>query len=216
MSVKKKQVNVVVPTPIKKNQNILKFGTAMQISSTPNNSLIPVKSIPTAEEIFWRSRDKPSTSNSDFEYSEIPANNHYTVRQEVKNITGSPENNDTSIKGKLWKFVNNVTNALHNLSAREPDQKCVENFPSKSFKRHLVDEVFEEPVAKRYKLTEIKCRRTIRNLPPLSFHRKSKHVHINIVNNIMNNVVNNVVKVNIPGEKTYADKATQTDAWVSI
>lgn len=227
---KKKQINVVMPTPILKEDSNFQFGRPIQISSTPNSSMIPVKSVPTANEIFLQSRDRPSTSKSELnDYSDIRVEEPHLMRINkypkkpviAESCSAIQENNingsENSLQNKVWvsvnKFVRNVTNAFQSFTAKDGDEETSTNSSNQSNKRLLTEyNTEDEPKLKRYKFTDIKCRRTIRELPPTySMRSNSREIHINIVNNVMNNVVNNVINVNPSSQKTFVDKATQTD-----
>ncbi|CAH1153455.1 unnamed protein product [Phaedon cochleariae] len=221
---KKKQVNVVIPTPVKIKEEIcIKFHGAVQISSTPNSSIIPVKSAPNRRDIFRSEGSLPSTSKSQVDIAESIIGNDQQqtriisseTRESFKDTTEdtstelcySSSSADNSLHGRLWssvsRIVKNVTNALNGFSS--VDGIAVQNPPS-SLKRHYSDyDCPEGPNVKRYKLTEIKCRRTIRELPSTYLSRmhsieRTREIHIDIEREIRSECT-----------KTFVDKATQTD-----
>lgn len=226
--------NMAIPNPLSKEEIIFEFGRQVQISSTPNSSMIPVKTIPTAKEIFL-GQNRPSTSKAESvinEYSDIsveekPASekakipNKPSSHEMCNNKKINTSHSENSFQNKLWisvhRFVQNVTSTFQSFSAKS-DNDGKNTGSNLSLKRYSTAEYDseEEPKIKRYKYSDIKCRRTIRELPPISPMRHSKkEIHINIVNNVVNNIVNNVINVSSPNKKTFADKATQTDEWLS-
>ncbi|KAG5873434.1 hypothetical protein JTB14_031051 [Gonioctena quinquepunctata] len=219
---KKKQINIVMPTPVIKEEIHIKFHEPIQISSTPNSSIIPVESAPNHRDIFRSEESLPTSSNSNLEFVETRSNDQIDTEEgttdkklspkqdladDCKNVATEFDDSSDSSVHYIWssvsRIVKNVTRAIQGFSSVDG---IVFSGSTKSLKRHSSDydyDYMERPNIKRYKLTEIKCRRTIRELPPLErlmghSVEESNEIRINI------DVTNS-------GQKTFADKATQTD-----
>uniref|UniRef100_A0A6P7GUS7 Uncharacterized protein LOC114343142 n=1 Tax=Diabrotica virgifera virgifera TaxID=50390 RepID=A0A6P7GUS7_DIAVI len=197
--VPKKKINIVAPSSMVKNKEMnVRLEGPVQISSTPNNSIIPIKSAPTMRDIF---HNRPSTSkggSENWNSADVHSNDKF-------GFTESKEDDislDNSMPARLWSSVTNlVKNVLHGLSTTLADSTS--STPG-SLKRFISDQDLDQmPNAKRYKVTDVRCRNTIRDMTPINKYmqsyrlQRSRELKIKIANSMT--------------IKTFADKATQTD-----
>lgn len=205
---KGRKMNVLSPTTIQKEEISIKFEGPIQISSTPNNSAIPIKSAPTNQDIFANIEHLPSTSKSNLEnWNTVNYNSKdkSEVSSHVKLETNS--HNDYSVSNKLWTSVSKMVKTVLQTFSNTIDTVDVGAAISRPLKRHLSDnDLLESPMVKRYKSSDIKCRRNIREMTPIDKYMeayrksRSREFHINIVNSLTRTAT-----------KTFVDKATQTD-----
>ncbi|VEN56970.1 unnamed protein product [Callosobruchus maculatus] len=212
--VSSRKISIVKPTPAKKEKKEEQlFVDMIQTYSTPN---VPRTTQPSAPLMFAHSDLNPpistihleSTSNA---MSIIAPNSSATTANEAiaqessavkSNETYDADCNtsDTSIsKGNtIWASVSNIlSNIFHNFSGVDASY---EDRATRALKRCSSDNDIFEPLRKKHKLTDIKCRRPIRDLPPLGI---SNDLQINIRVNITEGT-----------KKIYVDKATITDEWL--
>ncbi|XP_072402205.1 uncharacterized protein fs(1)Ya isoform X2 [Diabrotica undecimpunctata] len=195
--VPKKKINLVAPCSIVKNKEMsIRFEGPVQISSTPNNSIIPIKSAPNIRDIF---HNRPSTSKGDsgnWNSADIHSDDKFCFTESKEDDISL----DNSMPGRLWSSVTKlVKNVLHGLSTTLGDTSS----PG-SLKRFNSDQDLDElPNAKRYKVTDVRCRNTIRDMTPINKYmqgyrqQRSRELKIKIANSMT--------------IKTFADKATQTE-----
>ncbi|XP_057660310.1 uncharacterized protein LOC130896318 [Diorhabda carinulata] len=192
--VPKKKINIVAPSIIQNNdQSCFRFDGPVQTSSTPNNSKIPA---PNVRDVF---KSQPSTSKSDFD--------NWNSEESTKEITSSINSTENSLQQNLWSSVTKlVKNVFQGFSASLSENKRA-NLISQPLKRYCSDQDLEGfPIAKRYKVADVQCRRTIRDMTPINKYMqsyrssRSKEFRIRIGNNL--------------SFKTFVDKATQTDDYI--
>ncbi|CAH1965037.1 unnamed protein product [Acanthoscelides obtectus] len=201
-----RKVSIVKPTPAKKEKKEEQlFVDMIQTFSTPN---VPRAVQPPAHAIFANSDTNPARENTASAVSIIaipPA--EVTANISAPAVVEQPKPNETydvdcmtsdtgmSRCNTIWTSVSSiVSNIFHNFSGIDTSyQDRADN----SLKRCSSDNDIFEPLRKKYKFTDIKCRRPIRDLPPLEI---SNDLQISIRVNITEGT-----------KKIYVDKATNTD-----
>nr|CAH7768472.1 unnamed protein product [Callosobruchus chinensis] len=214
-----RKISIVKPTPAKKEKKEEQlFVDMIQTYSTPN---VPRTIQPSAPSMLSHADPNPpistiygeSTSNA---VSIIDPNSSAATANEVINqesaqfedsVVKSNETDDVdcntsnaslSKSNTIWASVSNIlSNIFHNFSGVDASYQ---DRATRSLKRCSSDNDLLEPLRKKHKLTDIKCRRPIRDLPPLGI---SNDLQINIRVNITEGT-----------KKIYVDKATITDEWL--
>nr|CAH7768471.1 unnamed protein product [Callosobruchus chinensis] len=204
-----RKISIVKPTPAKKEKKEEQlFVDMIQTYSTPN---VPRTIQPSAPSMLSHADPNPpistiygeSTSNA---VSIIDPNSSAATANEVINQESAQfedsvvKSNETGLSksNTIWASVSNIlSNIFHNFSGVDASYQ---DRATRSLKRCSSDNDLLEPLRKKHKLTDIKCRRPIRDLPPLGI---SNDLQINIRVNITEGT-----------KKIYVDKATITDEWL--
>lgn len=117
-------------------------------------------------------------------------------------------NNSTTKRPRLWESMSNIVkNVMHNFSTIRDDKSELKLKRSYS---DMTDSYEEKPYVKRYKLTDIKCRRPIRQSSEIATYKKYNNELAPYSNSFSNK--NEFKGQHIFTEhKIFVDKATQTD-----
>nr|CAI5836971.1 unnamed protein product [Callosobruchus analis] len=195
-----RKISIVKPTPAKKERKEEElFVDMIQTYSTPN---VPRTIQPSAPSMFAPGDSNPPISTICGEsttsgVSIIAPNSSATTANEVvaqnsvpvllkfeDSVVNLDENSDIKCntsnarisKGNtIWTSVSNIlSNIFHNFSGVDASY---EDRANRSLKRCSSDNDLFGPLRKKHKLTDIKCRRPIRDLPPLTI---SSDLQINI------------------------------------
>ncbi|XP_018571280.1 uncharacterized protein LOC108910974 isoform X2 [Anoplophora glabripennis] len=181
---KKRQVNVVMPTAIR-NQNVeLELPSNMSLT-TLNTSISEESTSEMQQDSFKPHLILKETSVNKVEYSST---------DDTNGILAETSTNSASLWTSMSKIVKTVANVVQEFSSSTSNSKT-------PLKRIMEDDIFDGPHVKRYKLTEIKCRPPIRHLA-IEYMGECKE-------NLKYESSSFINRIN----KTFVDKATQTDEW---
>ncbi|KAL1492804.1 hypothetical protein ABEB36_010987 [Hypothenemus hampei] len=209
--------SMVLPTPILKRTNIkMKFYVPIKFASTP---LLYSEELSTG---IFRDETPFKTPQGKLHASQIPG---IEVLSYNKGSSSFDEENEqkencfnasttTMTESSLWTSVKSfMSNVFGNFNSGNLEKSHVEN-KSASCKRQLSDpessqdEISVEPCLKRFKLTDIKCRRPIRaNIPEVSPRNIPSLATVEIIKSVSTLYGNEI-------SKTVCDKATQTDDYL--
>ncbi|KAJ8923747.1 hypothetical protein NQ315_010328 [Exocentrus adspersus] len=182
---KKRQINVVIPTAIRETEGCespthstalddFHFETAIDSAIESHNiPAIIFTNVTSTEQALSKPRSEGSSSN---------------------NVLSETSLNSS---GKLWTSVSKI---VKNVTSMVQDFTSINYNDNKSRKRTIIEyDSLDGPCIKRYKLTEIKCRRPIRDLARREYLREHPEPSSSLT---------------IEVTKKLVDKATQTDDWL--
>lgn len=142
---------------------------------------------------------------------QLPGYQRINGKQNIAETSANFTSTSSMTESNLWRSMTRAVRSVLGLAKK--NEQCSVNIVSRSFKRQLSDEemeVFESPQPKRFKYTDIKCRKPIRSVLVPSFSSEvATFKFVGSVSTIYNCAT-----------KTKCDKYTQTDdylmyAWFS-
>lgn len=181
---KRRQINVVIKTEVMKKHGELQLPTDLRL---------PILNISESEEnILHIHQDDNESHKSSEKVDVINTSTPSNVTDAHEVLSEACVNAPARLWTSMSRIIKSVTNAVQEISNVTYNSRT-------PLKRSMPEcDLLDGPCIKRYKLTEIKCRRPIRQSTIM------EHLEENYENSKNENIAGEIKKI-------FVDKATQTD-----